>query len=119
MKKLSELSGDQFMDAFFALSPLLPVLEKIDLGTLKDNEKTAEQRGVSLFANIITKLLPTVTCKENRHCIWELIAILDETTAEEVKKYPAPKLVFKIKKIFLEGELANFLSYAEISDIVE
>lgn len=119
MKKLSELSGDQFMDAFFALSPLLPVLENIDLGTLKDNEKTAEQRGISLFASILAKLLPAITCKENRHCVWELLSILDEVTVEEIKQYPAPKLISKIRKIFAEGELANFMSYAEVSDIVE
>lgn len=119
MKKLSELSGDIFMDAFFTLSPLLPALEKLDLGNLSDNEKSAEERGISLFANIIVQLLPAITCKENRHCIWELLSILDEAPANEVKEYPAPKLVFKIRKIFAEGELTNFLSYAETSDTQE
>ena len=44
MKKLSELQGDAFMDAFYALSPLLPVLEQLDLGGLNDLKKSADQR---------------------------------------------------------------------------
>lgn len=119
MKRLSELSGDQLMDAFYALSPILPVLEKVDIGSLADNKRDATEKGLSLFVSILTKLLPTITSKENRHCIWDILSILEGKSVSDIKKYPAPKLISKIRKIFAEGELTNFLSYAEESDTAE
>ena len=119
MLKLSQLSGDKFFDALYAISPLFPVLEEIDVGKLTDKQKSAEQVGISLFGNVIAKLIPTITSKENRHCVWELISILDEKPISEVEKYPPPKLIFKIRKIFADGELTSFLSYVDESDSQE
>ena len=123
MKKLSELKGDQFMDAFNALCPLIPVIESIDINALyEQNGETLEVskiNAVQQMVKIITRLLPIITSKEHRKCVWEVISILDEKSIEEIKEYEAPKLIFKIRKIFAEGELTNFLSYVEKSDTEE
>lgn len=119
MKRLSELSGDALMDVLYALTPILPIIESIDYQMFRDKEKSVEDRGIAIFANVLSKLWPTITSKENRHCAWEIISILDEVPFDEAKSYPMPKLIFKIRKIFSEGELTNFLSYAEESEAPE
>lgn len=119
MKRLSELTGDAFMDALYALAPIMPALETIDYSGLQDSTKTAMERGISFVTSSLSKLLPALTSKENRRCVWEIISILDEVPISEIKEYPAPKLVFKIRKLFAEGELKNFLNYAESSDTTE
>lgn len=169
MKKISELTGDQFFDVIYILSPILPMITEMELiqsqlfgnhskkivdartiivtETLKLEEAMKMQDGdgaatkndiidicnkniaesnkiiqaeiSGIFARDISKIVPLLVSKENRGCIFETLAILENLPVAEIKNYSAPKLISRIKDVIKDADFKSFLSYAEESDATE
>lgn len=109
--KLTELNATQFFNALECITPLFPVLEKIDIRTAVE-----DKTGIAIMEALLVKLLPTLLMKENRQYIFGLISILEDITVEEVERLPAYKLITILKNVFAEGELVSFLELAKASD---
>lgn len=164
MKKISDLTGDEFFDVIYSLSPILPMITNMEIiqmqlfgkfnknildaretvaieeakrieamgmqdgdGTTAIKNKTIESCAKKIneanavieseisgiFGKDISNIVPFLTSKDNRNCIFETLAILENLTVEEIKKYPAPKLWSKIWKVIKDADFKSFLSYAE------
>ena len=122
MRKISELTSDEFFDVIFALSPILPLITDMEIVQVKlfgNNKEMTNKEVTELFARDITKIIPLLTSKERRSCIFEIISIVDGIPIDEVKLYPPSKTATKIKKIISDADFKDFLSYADKSELTE
>ena len=132
MRKISELNGDEFFDFLYALTPVLPVLSQLEIvkngfdivlkSNIDNKIKSKDQKNAALTAELLTILaaelpvvIPHLTSKENRSAIYEIIHILDGVPIDDIKKYPAAKLMTQIKQIFTDVNFKDFFTYAEPS----
>lgn len=156
MKKISELTAEEFFDVIYALSPVLPMITEMEVlqaqlfqnyneritrartviatntillekggnpgkedehkRKIEDARQSIYDENAKIFARDISKIVPLLTSKENRGCIFNALSVIDGLPADEVRKYPAPKLIMKIKQIISDTDFKSFLSYAEESE---
>jgi len=142
MRKLHELTGDEFFDVIGILSPILPVLSELEIikaqiggvnQTIADAQETIaiEQRKkapdrkvirkmrsiiegetATVFARDVSKIVPLIAT-QHRDIAYSLLSIVDEVPTSEVKKYVGPKIMSKLFSVFKETDFRSFLSYAE------
>lgn len=123
MKKLSELNGDEFFDVLYALTPILPALENIELADLYINGKQGKsfdnKEVMRVFVQGISEILKLITSKENRDCAWEILAIVDGVKPTETRKYLAPKIWLKLKTLFSGDGIKAFFPQQDKSESAE
>lgn len=136
MKKLNELNGDQFFDVLYALTPILPALEKIDLFDMyvngtngkiakvdansTDEEKMAANKSyMKIIVQGIGEILKLITSRENRGCAWEVLSIVDGVTTNEARSYLAPIIWHKLKTLFSGDGIKAFFPQSDKSELAE
>ena len=142
MRKLHELTGDEFFDVIGVLSPILPVLSDLEIVQAQIgsyNETIAEARQAiafesakkkpdtkeilrakrvidaetaSVFTRDIAKLVPLIAI-QHRDVAYGLLAIIDQVPVSEVKRYPGAKIMTQLIAVFRDTDFGSFLSYAE------
>lgn len=134
--RLSELSGDQFFDVLYAMTPILPALENIDLFGLYVNgaqgklpkitenstqadRDAANKAYMHILVQGISEILKLITSKEHRNCAWEVLGIVDGVSAETAKKYNAAQIWLKLMALFDGNGLKDFFNSAAESDTTE
>lgn len=95
----------------FDLLPIaVDLYEKLDFETFRkdlDPEgKSKDEIGLSAFIFILRQ------SGKIKKEIFDMVAILDEKTPEEIKKQPFQKTVNALKKIFSEPDIADFFKQA-------
>lgn len=123
MKKLSELNGDEFFDVLYALTPVLPALESIEIVDLYVNGKQGKVLGnkevMRIFVQGISEILKLITSKEHRSCAWEVLAIVDGVSANKTRKYLAPEIWSKLKTLFSGEGIRAFFPQQDKSEQAE
>ena len=97
--------------AFDLLPAVAEIIEKLDLKKYitenqTKNEKQLEQKGLDLVLHIIKN---TGTIKTE---VFEVLAIVQDTTVEEVKSQPASKTIKQFKELLSDKELMSFFKSA-------
>jgi hypothetical protein len=86
---------------------------KPDRDVITQAERDVIDENLNIFVRDISAIVPLLSSKENRGIIFTVLSILDEKPVDEVKKYPAPKLVDMMKRVLKDTNFKDFLSYAE------
>ena len=147
MRKIHEISGDEFFDVIYALSPILHMVTDMEIVQTrisgKADEKIAEaQRALmverakkkpcpekiqaatkiirsesaSMLVRDLTKTIPLLTSKQHRGSLFEVLAILEQKTVDEIKSYTSPKLISMVTRLIRDTDFSLFLDYAEQSE---
>lgn len=155
MRSVAQLSSEEFFDFIFALSPILPVISRLEIvktnfAFITNHSPTAKEvaeikneiekrkdrkaatdaeiarnmqdrakKNAELFtvlAKEIPVIVPFVTSRENRGAIYEAIGILDRADIDEIRGWPAPKLVNRVTSLFRDPGFGDFLDYAGPAD---
>ena len=84
----------------------------------KNLQKEAKKRGemVAIIVNELPTLIPHLVAKENRIATYEMLSILNNVPADEVKSWPGPKLVNQVISMVKDPGFKDFLDYAESLD---
>lgn len=158
MKKLNELTADEFFDVLYAATPIIPLVADLEIvrarvsgdysaATVEQQNRIVKYRGLLLngdkrktdtyekeiedavrlikaenakiFARDLQSLVPALTSRENRGALFEIIATLDGTTAEEVKKQPMMEIISKVRELFSDKGVKSLFQSAAGSDTAE
>ena len=71
------------------------------------------------FIDGMSNLVSLLSSKENRNVIFGILSILEKKQIEEIKQYPPPKLISRIKQVIADTDFKSFLTYAEPSEQTE
>jgi 20S proteasome alpha/beta subunit len=84
------------------------IYEKLDFDNYRKSitKKDAETVGMEAFKYIFKN---SVKCKEE---FFNIVAIMDDKTVEEIKEQPFTKTIMTIKEIFTDKELTSFFKQA-------
>ena len=85
---------------------------------LKDNVKLRAEV-FTLIAKELPILIPHITSKENRVAVYDALSILEEMPVDEIKAWPAPKLMKRVAALIKDPGIKDFLAYAEPVDTDE
>ena len=71
----------------------------------------------TILAKEIPILIPYIAAKENRVAVYDALSILEQVPVDEIKAWPAPKLMSRVMSLFKDPGLKDFLDYAESADM--
>ena len=114
MIKLSKLNTDQMLDKICELTPFLSsiVTDKKLIETFSEKVKSTEgEEKVNQFvATKIVKLVPLLF-KDHKEDFLSILAIMKESTLEEVKNQPFTTTIKEVKELVTDKDLIDiFLS---------
>ncbi len=114
--KLSEMSNEQCMEKVVEITPYLGAIiederilniyyDRIDIDGM--DEKTGKIKGIAKGVNNFTKLVP-ILLKEHKEDIYNVLAIVNDKTVEEIKEQNALLTIKQLKELWSDKELINF-----------
>lgn len=116
--KLSEMNTDKLLDVMCDLTPFVGNIakdkeikailgDKVEL--TEDNKDKIQELGYEKGLNNIVKLIP-VLFKKHKEDFYNILAIINEQTIEEIKEQKAFKTIADIVELFKDKDTVDFFT---------
>ena len=113
--KISEFTTDKALDVFVEITPYVAGIVACETlrTTLSDLANTPAKSLKSTFqqmvfgADVFSRLVP-ILLSERRSDVYGILAVLNETSVDEIAKQSLFKTVGMIREIFSDKDLLNF-----------
>ena len=113
--KISEFTTDKALDVFVEITPYVSVIVTCETlqTALSDLANTPAKSLKSSFqqmvfgADVFSRLVP-ILLSERRSDVYGILAVLNETSVDEIAKQSLFKTVGMIREIFNDKDLLNF-----------
>jgi len=86
---------------------------------MNDALMTIEEEQANIFIRDTTKIIPQLLSNENRSIVFQVLAIFEKNTPEDISHYPGVKITTMLNEIIADLNFKDFLSYTEPSERIE
>ena len=113
--KISEFTTDKALDVFVELTPYVADIATSealqttlsDLANTPANSLKSSFQQIVFGADVFSRLAP-ILLSERRNDVYGILAVLNETSVDEIAKQSLFKTVGMIREIFSDKDLLNF-----------
>ena len=107
--KISEFTTDKALDVFVEITPYVAGIVTCEAlqTALSDLANTPAKSLKSSLQQMVSRLVP-ILLSERRSDVYGILAVLNETSVDEIAKQSLFKTVGMIREIFSDKDLLNF-----------